>query len=169
MSNCRRCNRPLKREPWATLGIGRICSAKSQKDSGCTKNENDTDEIIPFEGDVFFIERKKEPFVSRSVGGAMRNEGVNVASGVRTNIQRTVYKHSPTGFNFGYSGSGPADTALNLLLMVTSKEQAYSYYQDFKEKFIAGNTESDRLEIPLAAVKEYIKTKEKQTEIELTY
>ena len=34
---------------------------------------------------------------------------------VRTNVPVTVIHHSPTGFEFGYSGSGPADLALNIL------------------------------------------------------
>lgn len=35
-------------------------------------------------------------------------------SGLRTNVKRTVIHHSPDGFEIGYSGSGPADLALNI-------------------------------------------------------
>src|ERR1700737_2041329 len=37
------------------------------------------------------------------------------ASEMRTNIPRSVIQHSPDGFECGYSGSGPADFALNIL------------------------------------------------------
>jgi len=41
--------------------------------------------------------------------------------------------HSPDGFQWGYGGSGPAQTALALLLDVTTiPDIAEEYYQDFK-------------------------------------
>lgn len=41
--------------------------------------------------------------------------------------------HSPTGFSWGYSGSGPAQLALALLYDATSDPKlATDYYQDFK-------------------------------------
>jgi len=46
--------------------------------------------------------------------------------------------HSPTGFEWGYSGSGPAQTSLAVLLdLGASKEDAQKHYQDFKSDFIA--------------------------------
>lgn len=33
------------------------------------------------------------------------------------NIDQTCIQHSPTGFGWGYSGSGPADFALNILCL----------------------------------------------------
>jgi hypothetical protein len=47
--------------------------------------------------------------------------------------------HSPTGFCWGYSGSGPAQLALALLLHAgVSKEDALDLYQDFKARHISG-------------------------------
>ena len=44
-----------------------------------------------------------------------------------------LYNHSPDGFQWGYTGSGPAQLALALLLDATSSpEMAQSYYQEFK-------------------------------------
>lgn len=41
--------------------------------------------------------------------------------------------HSPTGFSWGYGGSGPAQTALAILLAVTGDpEEAQRWYQSFK-------------------------------------
>ena len=47
--------------------------------------------------------------------------------------------HSPTGFSWGYGGSGPAQLALALLLDITSDpDKALSYYQEFKWSIVAG-------------------------------
>ena len=49
-----------------------------------------------------------------------------------------IRNHSPTGFEWGYSGSGPAQTSLAVLLdLGVSKEDAAKHYQDFKSEFIA--------------------------------
>ena len=46
--------------------------------------------------------------------------------------------HSPTGFGWGYGGSGPAQLALAILADVTGDpELALSLYQDFKWECIA--------------------------------
>ena len=55
-----------------------------------------------------------------------------------TNVPRQVISHSPGGFEIGYNGCGPADFALNALLMVTTRKQlAWRYYQDFKRQWVA--------------------------------
>ena len=46
-----------------------------------------------------------------------------------------VWNHSPDGFNHGYSGSGPAQLALAIMLKLTGKSEGY---QGFKARFIAG-------------------------------
>lgn len=54
-----------------------------------------------------------------------------------------VVNHSPDGFNWGYSGSGPAQLALGLLLDVTGdREIASRYYQLFKADAVAQFGES---------------------------
>lgn len=46
--------------------------------------------------------------------------------------------HSPDGFEWGYEGSGPAQTALGLLLDFTrDRALALSLYQQFKSKVVA--------------------------------
>lgn len=50
-----------------------------------------------------------------------------------------LYDHSPDGFQWGYSGSGPAQLSLALLLDATTFPHiALAYYQIFKWKFVAG-------------------------------
>lgn len=74
--------------------------------------------------------------------------------GVETNVPHLVVHHSPTGFEWGYGGSGPADLALNILEAVLTSQDykgrrvdcwrgqcfalAWKLHQDFKRGFIAG-------------------------------
>jgi hypothetical protein len=47
--------------------------------------------------------------------------------------------HSPTGFCWGYSGSGPAQLALALLLWSgAGRQEAQALYQAFKAAHVAG-------------------------------
>jgi len=61
-----------------------------------------------------------------------------------TNLKHRIVLHSPTGFGWGYGGSGPADLALNMLydyLIRTKCEgarcMALDLHQSFKWDFIA--------------------------------
>lgn len=55
-----------------------------------------------------------------------------------TTIPHLVVKHSPTGFAWGYGGSGPADLAFNTLLAFGEPiPSCYRLYQAFKEEIIA--------------------------------
>jgi|GEM_PF-3488676 hypothetical protein len=49
-----------------------------------------------------------------------------------------VCNHSPDGFNWGYSGSGPAQLALAILMKYLPVDYALRYYQEFKFNIIAG-------------------------------
>lgn len=71
----------------------------------------------------------------------------------RTNVKWRVKHHSPSGFEFGYEGSGPSDLALNVLEEVllglghkgprmdcwagTCFEAAWLAHWDFRRAFIA--------------------------------
>jgi hypothetical protein len=53
-----------------------------------------------------------------------------------------VVRHSPTGFSWGFEGSGPAQLALAILLeeltpLGFSVKGVRAYYQDFKREVIA--------------------------------
>jgi len=39
----------------------------------------------------------------------------NVQTGIWTNVPHLCIDHSPTGYEWGYEGSGPADLALNIV------------------------------------------------------
>jgi hypothetical protein len=53
------------------------------------------------------------------------------------NPVKHIVKHSPTGMECGYGGSGPADTAYSILYHLYGKEIAEKYHQQFKWDFIA--------------------------------
>lgn len=73
---------------------------------------------------------------------------------VRTNVRWSVVSHSPDGFEWGYSGSGPADLSLNILNMFVppatdgrepvpcyegeASRTAWDLHQDLKRAVIAG-------------------------------
>jgi hypothetical protein len=61
-----------------------------------------------------------------------------VYSGTRRRPLRHRVRHSPTGFECGYGGSGPADLALSILADLVGLKEADIYYQSFKFQFIAG-------------------------------
>jgi len=54
------------------------------------------------------------------------------------NIPQSLVYHSPTGFEWGYGGSGPAELALNILNLYVKPPEAFRLHQQFKEKFIVG-------------------------------
>ena len=47
-----------------------------------------------------------------------------------------VMPHSPTGLEWGYHGSGPAQRALAILVAVTDEATAVANYQRFKDCFV---------------------------------
>ncbi|MDT0631944.1 DUF6166 domain-containing protein [Rubrivirga litoralis] len=46
-------------------------------------------------------------------------------------------RHSPTGIEWGYGGSGPADLALSVLLALTDEQTANTLYHRFKHEVVA--------------------------------
>ena len=60
-------------------------------------------------------------------------------------LKQSTVRHSPDGFNFGYGGSGPADLALNILLLICSRRIADELHQSFKWKFITPAQEGDTI------------------------
>jgi hypothetical protein len=51
---------------------------------------------------------------------------------------QAVFNHSPDGFEWGYSGSGPAQLALALLLEEgCTNREALNWHQEFKRQVIA--------------------------------
>ena len=132
MSRCRRCNRVIKKEPFASMGIGKVCYNKEQPGS---KNKSDNDLIFDYvPGHNIWISRHPD------------------TGYITTNVQRKEYRHSPTGFNFGYAGSGTSDLALNICLMFIGKADADRVYQTFKHEFCTNPGKDGELEIQLSDI-----------------
>ena len=70
--------------------------------------------------------------------------------------------HSPTGFSWGYLGSGCAQLALALLVDVLGdKGRALDLYQRFKERAIATRNQDHPFEMTDAQVLEHVASIEK--------
>ena len=67
-----------------------------------------------------------------------------------------VRNHSPTGPEWGYNGSGPAQLALAILLAVTDRETAERRYQQFKDDVIARIADAE-WSLPLRDVRSWLK------------
>ena len=123
VTRCVRCGRRLKTEPWAEMGVGRVCAGYLG---------------IRLEGAVNEKEEKYTPVAIRGVGAfdVMLERDAN---GYATaNVHHTIVHHSPAGFEWGYGGSGPAELALNILSAMIGQEAAQTngLYQRFKWDFI---------------------------------
>ena len=94
---------------------------------------------------------------------------------VETNVLHLLVEHSPTGFEFGYGGSGPADLALNtveiILHYISHKgprmaclsgncfQKAYELHQEFKWKFIASAHRNTTNIIPYEFMEKWVQEK----------
>lgn len=95
--------------------------------------------------------------------------------GACTNVPWLVKHHSPTGFEWGYGGSGPADLALNIIECVLHRMNyegpttkcfdgkcfvlAWELHQDFKQDFIAGIDHDNGGVIPIDRVETWIRVR----------
>lgn len=85
-----------------------------------------------------------EPSVPYRVGGPEKPVAATLAVRLWRDRDGTarmscplVVRHSPTGPEWGYGGSGPADCARSVLLALTDPATADAHYQDFKADVIA--------------------------------
>ena len=94
-ATCLRCNKPLSLAESVTRGMGEVCAARKIRE---LENEGSTDRT-----DLPFDQQEKDITCER------REDGLHF------NIYQVFRHHSPTGMEWGYQGSGPADFALNIL------------------------------------------------------
>jgi hypothetical protein len=60
-------------------------------------------------------------------------------NGCPLNPRLDLRNHSPTGFEWGYGGSGPAQLALAVLVdHLANDDEALNLYQEFKRVVVAG-------------------------------
>jgi hypothetical protein len=70
-------------------------------------------------------------------GGLIVTKHVDDLPPVELDLRLDLRNHSPTGFELGYSGSGPAQLALAITADVLGDDHARHVYQDFKQAFVA--------------------------------
>ena len=160
---CERCGRALSNPISQLAHRGPICRHKG-KDRDMSNTSKPTDVYI------------NEPIENGIVLGRVPfGDGFGCA----TNIPHLVTHHSPTGFEFGYGGSGPADLALNVCELMLNRlgyhgermkcweddcfELAWRLHQDFKREFIA-SADTDGEVIPYAAVVQWFQSKLQERE-----
>lgn len=72
-------------------------------------------------------------------------DGVDSASGTQLNPRFDLRQHSPTGFGWGYGGSGPAQLSLAILADYLGNDaRALRLYQDFKFRVVGRLPQGDR-------------------------
>lgn len=69
--------------------------------------------------------------------GTLEDDGITIKDARPLPLRLDVWKHSPTGFGWGYAGSGPAQLSLAILVEIIGVEKARIFYQDFKWAFVA--------------------------------
>jgi DNA-directed RNA polymerase subunit RPC12/RpoP len=148
---CTRCNRALKDPKSVERGMGPVCARKQA-----------------------FDDAQKQDGIPEQINADLATDGIVFQRGTDgtalTNIPHLHRHHSPTGFEWGYGGSGPADLALNVVQVMLQRmgykgprlpmwdkskcfELAWELHQEFKEEFIApvdrylgGSIPLDRIE-----------------------
>lgn len=141
---CTSCGRPLTHPDSVARRMGPVCSGKGYTTQRSGRKEGLTKLDLSVEDTFLALDMREHGLqLIRSVSGA-----------VCYNTPHYCVHHSPTGYNFGYAGSGPSDLALNtvehLLHLMGYKGKritdlfdgscfraAWKLHQLFKDKFIA--------------------------------
>lgn len=111
---CIRCHKPLSDPASIERGMGPVCAALFATEIGDQqpgKHHITTGQAGIGEDIIMTRDEEDRPMV-------------NV-------FQQKTY-HSPDGFEWGYAGSGPADLALNIMLIYLDEHDAMTIHQDFK-------------------------------------
>ena len=116
MAQCAICNKPLTDSLSVDRGIGPDCWENLENEIAKNSSRFADRYCGKFNGDVVLM---------RGIDGAPL-----------TNIPHRIILHSPTGYEWGYSGQGPADLALNILWQFTRADVALKWHQDFKHEFL---------------------------------
>jgi len=113
---CAICHKPLSDPESLARGLGPICAQTHADQPGLFDAQVGHIVEGEFSGDIILRRSDDDrPIV---------------------NLAQTVVNHSPTGFEWGYGGSGPADLALNILLRFLPSGAADLLHQEFKRAFL---------------------------------
>lgn len=102
--HCRICGRGLSNPESIRAGIGPICASKmgggAQPEAPGGFEDHEVYSPQPITEGLTFSRIEKHPGAREAL--------------LVTNVPHVVVSHSPTGYEWGYGGSGPADLALNI-------------------------------------------------------
>lgn len=95
-----------------------------------------------------YIDKVHHPLIQRceqQLGAVKRYEGLRegyavivTVNGRRLNPRHDLWNHSPSGFEWGYAGSGPAQLSLAILAdHCGNDEQAFNFHHRFKWAVVA--------------------------------
>lgn len=145
---CGRCGRTLKSPKARELGYGMVCWRKIMAEQ--TAMEQKARSNIEIRTTV------RDGYAgARGPDGAVKVVGIR--NGVQYPLQHLVH-HSPSGMEWGYGGSGPADLARSIIGDVLGTDDPDpAVYQDFKQEFVSGW--GDRWEISLDEIRAWVKEK----------
>lgn len=139
VTRCGVCGKKLTNPISVSFGLGPVCRANRGRGitrGGIARGEGRADFVIgdPLEDGLVLWRDKR--------------------GSCWTNAPHAVIHHSPTGFEWGYGGSGPADLALNVVEAILRQSGftgkmvkcydgacfalAFELHQEFKEAFIVG-------------------------------
>ncbi len=160
MTTCCRCHRALTDPESKKRGLGPICA--SRRNAAVTEQESML--VVPpkswpeFDYKVAIqklAESKDEGeyVVYRLESGNGISAYFQAGDNPRIPLPHIVY-HSPTGFEMGYGGSGPADLARSILAHAVGLPLADLLYQDFKFEFVA--CAKDKLVVSLSNIRQWV-------------
>lgn len=171
--NCCICHKPLTDPESVERGMGPVCAGRQGRGLSFPADEHAEDQWLndpPF-NEAFVFERR---YLPDAMGGLERTV-------TYTNVPHLTCWHSPTGYEWGYLGSGPADTALDIVEATlhylghhgprtrTWKQHtcfalAGVLHQDFKEQFVARIPRNGG-RIPFADVVAWIRERQLDPEV----
>lgn len=162
-THCMICGRALSNPVSKIRGMGPVCAARYPREN----------EVLDQESRMVVL---TDPPLHEALAIRRLEDGR-----VATNVPWILIDHSPTGFEFGYGGSGPADLALNIAHQAilgllpqakhnvvalfgpkgdfkqTCSREAYAIHQDLKWHFIAPLDQNGAHLIPWSGIEEFCK------------
>lgn len=81
----------------------------------------------------------QQKLIPNIYAGLISEQGQKIVTvnGIMLPMRLDLRNHSPSGFEWGYEGSGPAQLALAILAFEYPDDIALKHYQDFKREVVA--------------------------------
>jgi len=146
MTSCKKCKRPLKHPKSVERGYGPQCWQFKLSGMGILQQGTN---IVLVANDPKCPE---DVFFRKLLDG-----------NIETNVRQQRAMHSPTGYGWGYAGSGPADLAYNILLRFVGPDDAIKMHQEFKNAFIA-NAPDQGARVKACVIRRWIEARESNGE-----